>query len=139
MTETAIIADGVRARATIDALRARGVRVSVDDFGAGFTSLAHLRGLAVHELKIDRQFISDLTDSPDDDVIVSAVIDLGHRLGLVVVAEGVETSETALRLEALGCDELQGYLFARPLPPAQALAWVRERGLVPDPVAAQAD
>ncbi|NIZ92207.1 putative bifunctional diguanylate cyclase/phosphodiesterase [Kineococcus rubinsiae] len=139
VTETAIIADGVRARATIDALRARGVRVSVDDFGAGFTSLAHLRGLAVHELKIDRQFISDLTDSPDDDVIVSAVIDLGHRLGLVVVAEGVETSETALRLEALGCDELQGYLFARPLPPAQALAWVRERGLVPDPVAAQAD
>jgi len=129
ITETAIIADGVRARTTIDALRARGVRVSVDDFGAGFTSLAHLRGLAVHELKIDRQFITDLTDCPDDDVIVSAVIELGHRLGLVVVAEGVETSATARRLAALGCDELQGYYFARPLPPAQALAWVRDQGL----------
>nr|WP_276610857.1 bifunctional diguanylate cyclase/phosphodiesterase [Kineococcus siccus] len=130
VTETAIIADGPGARTTIDALRARGVRVSIDDFGAGSTSLAHLRGLAVHELKIDRQFITDLTDSPDDDVIVSAVIELGHRLGLVVVAEGVETAATAGRLAALGCDELQGYYFARPLPPAEALAWVRAEGLV---------
>ena len=138
ITETAIIADGVRARTTIDALHARGVRVSVDDFGAGFTSLAHLRGLAVHELKIDRLFITDLTACPDDDVIVSAVIELGHRLGLVVVAEGVETSATARRLAALGCDELQGYWFTPPLPPAQALAWVRAEELVvapPGPVA----
>ncbi|PRY15308.1 putative bifunctional diguanylate cyclase/phosphodiesterase [Kineococcus rhizosphaerae] len=129
ITETAIIHDPAGARATVAALRARGVRVAVDDFGAGSTSLVHLRGLAVHELKIDRQFVSELVLHPEDDVIVSSVIALAHRLGLVVVAEGVETLATADRLSALGCDELQGFFFARPLPPAQALAWARAEGL----------
>nr|WP_281373253.1 bifunctional diguanylate cyclase/phosphodiesterase [Kineococcus aurantiacus] len=129
ITETAIIQDPARARATVALLRERGVRVAVDDFGAGSTSLVHLRGLAVHELKIDRQFVSDLVAHPEDDVIVSSVIALAHRLGLVVVAEGVETLAAADRLSALGCDELQGFFFARPLPAAQALAWARAEGL----------
>ncbi|WP_432561044.1 putative bifunctional diguanylate cyclase/phosphodiesterase [Kineococcus sp. SYSU DK003] len=129
ITETAIVDDPAGARATVAALRERGVRVAVDDFGAGSTSLGHLRGLAVHELKIDRQFVSELVAHPEDEVIVSSVIALAHRLGLVVVAEGVETVAAADRLCALGCDELQGFFFARPLPADQAMAWARAEGL----------
>ncbi|WP_337060020.1 putative bifunctional diguanylate cyclase/phosphodiesterase [Kineococcus sp. G2] len=123
ITETAIVVDPDGARRTVQRLRERGVRVSVDDFGAGATSLVHLRGLAVHELKVDRQFVTELMAHPEDEVIVSSVIALAHRLGLVVVAEGVEDPRTAERLRAMGCDELQGYLFARPLPAAEALRW----------------
>ncbi|WP_432521806.1 putative bifunctional diguanylate cyclase/phosphodiesterase [Kineococcus sp. SYSU DK006] len=129
ITETAVIADPAGARRTVARLRERGVRVAVDDFGAGSTSLGHLRGLAVHELKIDRQFVAELAAHPEDEVIVSTVIALAHRLGLVVVAEGVETVAAADRLCALGCDELQGYFFARPLPAGAALAWARSEGL----------
>ncbi|WP_380170317.1 putative bifunctional diguanylate cyclase/phosphodiesterase [Kineococcus sp. DHX-1] len=129
ITETAIIHDPVGARATVARLRERGVRVAVDDFGAGSTSLVHLRGLAVHELKIDRQFVSELVAHPEDDVIVSSVIALAHKLGLAVVAEGVETVAAADRLCALGCDELQGFFFARPLPAEQAMAWARAEGM----------
>ncbi|WP_432534154.1 putative bifunctional diguanylate cyclase/phosphodiesterase [Kineococcus arenarius] len=126
ITETAIVVDPDGARRAVQRLRERGVRVSVDDFGAGATSLVHLRGLAVHELKVDRQFVTELMAHPEDEVIVSSVIALAHRLGLVVVAEGVEDPVTAERLRAMGCDELQGYLFARPLPAAEALRWARE-------------
>ncbi|MEW1958092.1 bifunctional diguanylate cyclase/phosphodiesterase [Kineococcus sp. NPDC059986] len=129
ITETAIIHDPVGARAVVERLRERGVRVAVDDFGAGSTSLVHLRGLAVHELKIDRQFVSELVAHPEDDVIVSSVIALAHKLGLAVVAEGVETGAAADRLCALGCDELQGFYFARPLPADQAMAWARAEGM----------
>ncbi|WP_369056539.1 putative bifunctional diguanylate cyclase/phosphodiesterase [Kineococcus terrestris] len=129
ITETAVIEDPAGARRTVQALRERGVRVAVDDFGAGSTSLGHLRGLPVHELKIDRQFVAELTAHPEDEVIVSSVIALAHRLGLTVVAEGVETVAAADRLNALGCDELQGFFFARPLPADQAMAWVRAEGM----------
>ncbi|WP_432543860.1 putative bifunctional diguanylate cyclase/phosphodiesterase [Kineococcus sp. SYSU DK002] len=129
ITETAIVQDPAGARATVAQLRERGVRVAVDDFGAGSTSLVHLRGLPVHELKIDRQFVAELVTHPQADAIVSALIELAHRLGLVVVAEGVETVAAADRLCALGCDELQGFFFARPLPAAQAVAWARAEGL----------
>ncbi len=138
ITETAIVVDPAGARRTVQRLRERGVRVSVDDFGAGATSLVHLRGLAVHELKVDRQFVTELLAHPEDEVIVSSVIALAHRLGLVVVAEGVEDPDTAERLRAMGCDELQGYLFARPLPAAEALRWARAEfgtttGSAPEP------
>jgi diguanylate cyclase (GGDEF)-like protein len=129
ITETAVVNDPDGARRTVAMLRERGVRVSVDDFGAGSTSLGHLRGLAVHELKIDRQFVSELVAHPEDEVIVSSVIAMAHRLGLVVVAEGVETLAAADRLCALGCDELQGFFFARPLPAEKALAWARAEGM----------
>lgn len=129
ITETAIVNDPEGARRAVAKLRERGVRVAVDDFGAGSTSLGHLRGLAVHELKIDRQFVTELVAHPHDEVIVASVIALAHKLGLVVVAEGVETVAAADLLCAMGCDELQGFFFARPLPPAQALAWARSEGM----------
>ena len=94
VTESAVSDNPVQATRVVGALRDRGIEVSIDDFGAGFTSLGQLRGLPVQQLKIDRQFIVDL-EQHDDDTIIASIIDLGHRLGLTVVAEGVETEESA--------------------------------------------
>ncbi|MFP5346259.1 MAG: putative bifunctional diguanylate cyclase/phosphodiesterase [Actinomycetes bacterium] len=124
VTESAITLNPEVARNVVASLRAMGVHVAVDDFGAGFTSLGLLAGMDVHQLKIDRQFIERLGQAQHD-AIVSSIIELGHRLGLVVVAEGVETEASAQRLQRLGCDELQGYLFARPLPASEVARWVR--------------
>ncbi|MBF5081132.1 bifunctional diguanylate cyclase/phosphodiesterase [Quadrisphaera sp. INWT6] len=125
ITETAVSNDVGEALEVVRALADRGVRVSVDDFGAGYTSLGQLRGLAVRQLKVDRQFVTDLVGVPEDEAIAASIIDLGHRLGLQVVAEGVEDAAVAERLRELGCDELQGYWVGRPVTPELALArWV---------------
>ena len=126
VTENAVTENPEMARGVVGALRERGVQVSVDDFGAGFTSLSQLRGLPVHQLKIDRQFISALEISPDDDAVVTAIIDLGHRLGLSIVAEGVETRAAAERLHQLDCDDLQGFWFARPMVAADVMPWATD-------------
>ena len=118
VTESAVSDNPVQATRVVGALRDRGIEVSIDDFGAGFTSLGQLRGLPVQQLKIDRQFIVDL-EQHDDDTIIASIIDLGHRLGLTVIAEGVETEGSAQRLLELQCDELQGFHFARAMPPEQ--------------------
>ena len=128
ITESAITLNPDVARSVVEKLRARGVRVSVDDFGAGFTSLGLLGGLAVHELKIDRQFVNGL-GQPQHNAIVSSIIELGHRLGMVVVAEGVEVNKAALQLAELGVDVLQGYHFARPMVAAEVPGWATERGV----------
>ena len=127
ITETAIAQNPAQARAVVSALRARGVQVSVDDFGAGFTGLGQLRELHVHQLKIDRQFVTGLGQERVDEAIVASIIDLGHRLGLAVVAEGVETGVVAERLAELGCDELQGYHVAYPLRAEEVPAWAASR------------
>jgi EAL domain-containing protein (putative c-di-GMP-specific phosphodiesterase class I) len=101
-----------------------GVKVSIDDFGAGYTSLAHLKSLPVTALKIDRAFITNILERPADQAITEAVIDLGHRLGLTVLAEGVETDAQYQRLSALSCDEVQGYLLTPPLPPNALEGWL---------------
>jgi EAL domain-containing protein (putative c-di-GMP-specific phosphodiesterase class I) len=106
---------------TIEALNALGVHISIDDFGTGHSSLSYLRRLNVGELKIDRSFVLDLETSSDARAVVDAVVRLAQALGLKVVAEGVETDEQAAILKSLGCDELQGYLFAKPMS-AHALA-----------------
>jgi EAL domain-containing protein (putative c-di-GMP-specific phosphodiesterase class I) len=104
-----------------------GVRLSLDDFGTGYSSMTHLRSLPVDELKVDRAFVQAMVDTPEDAVIVRTAIELGHNLGMSVVAEGVETSDVLAEVVASGCSLAQGYYFARPLPPLELTAWVDAR------------
>lgn len=124
ITETSIAADPIRATVLLEELSAAGVKVSLDDFGQGYTSLGSLGRLPVSELKIDRGFVFAMHDSHEDRAIVASVIELGHQLGLTVVAEGVETDEVCDVLRALGCDTMQGFLFSPAVPAAEALSLV---------------
>jgi diguanylate cyclase (GGDEF)-like protein/PAS domain S-box-containing protein len=126
ITESAIVADMFRMRGVLERLGAMGLRISVDDFGTGYTSLGYLRRLPISELKIDRSFVSHMATSEEDAVIVRSTIDLGRNLGLGVVAEGVEDPEVLQRLCELGCDVAQGYLMSRPIPADELTAWLRE-------------
>ncbi|WP_158633388.1 bifunctional diguanylate cyclase/phosphodiesterase [Tautonia sociabilis] len=123
VTETAMMEDPAHARRVLELLHEMGIRVSIDDFGTGYSSLAFLKELPVDEVKVDRSFVRDMLGSVRDASIVRAVIDLGHNLGLQVVAEGVEDGETAHQLARWGCDLAQGYHFAPPLPPPRFAAW----------------
>jgi len=93
-----------------------GVRIAIDDFGTGFSSLSYLSKLRVDTLKIDRSFVIEMTGAPEGLALVSTIINLAHSLRLKVVAEGVETEEQSRLLRLLSCDEMQGYLFSKPLP-----------------------
>jgi diguanylate cyclase (GGDEF)-like protein len=128
ITESTAMADPVRARGVLQRLSALGVSLSIDDFGTGHSSLDYLRRLPVDELKIDRSFISDMDGDPNDEVIARSTIELGHNLGLRVVAEGVESEETLAWLSAAGCDLVQGYAVSAPLPADELVSWIRERG-----------
>lgn len=114
ITESTIMTDPPRARAVLARLSKLGVRLAIDDFGCGHSSLGYLRQLPINVLKIDKSFIQQMVEDAGDAAIVRTAIDLGHNLGLEVVAEGVETEEAKRRLEALGCDTLQGYHLGRP-------------------------
>jgi EAL domain-containing protein (putative c-di-GMP-specific phosphodiesterase class I) len=122
-----VIADPDRAVQMLRQLQAMGVRVSIDDFGTGYTSLSYLKLLPVHTLKIDRIFVTDILDNNKDQAIAESIIALGHKLGLSVVAEGIETAEVWQRLNSLSCDEGQGYYLARPMPATNLLAWITAR------------
>ena len=111
---------------TLEALAAGGVRVAIDDFGTGYSSLGQLKKMPVKVLKIDRAFVQDIADGNDDVEIVSAMITMAHRLGLKVVAEGVETAAQLAHLRAQQCDYAQGYLFSRPVAPADLERRLRE-------------
>lgn len=124
ITETSAIADPVGAKALLDRLHRAGVRISLDDFGQGATSLVSLAGLPVDELKVDRSFVLGMEETDAHRSVVEFVIALGHRLGMKVVAEGIETDRAATLLTSMGCDEGQGYLFCHPLPPAELEAWL---------------
>ena len=115
ITENTILTNATRARDVLDRLSGLGVRLAIDDFGKGHSSLEHLARLPIDLLKIDRSFVMHMADGANA-VIVRSTIDLAHNLGLEVVAEGVETEEAALHLAALGCDTLQGFLLSRPIP-----------------------
>ncbi len=127
VTETAIMTDPHRAATVLKILGTLGVRVAIDDFGVGYTSLGFLKSLPVHELKIDRTFISDLLTNEKDQAITETIIALAHRLGLTVVAEGIETEEVWRRLQALNCDTGQGYHLGRPMPADALTSWLVAR------------
>jgi EAL domain-containing protein (putative c-di-GMP-specific phosphodiesterase class I) len=93
-----------------------GIGITIDDFGTGYSSLSYLKSFPVSALKVDRAFVQNITTDPDDAAITEAIIKMAHSLKLKVVAEGVETKEQLKFLESLNCDELQGYLFSKPLP-----------------------
>lgn len=126
IVETVIIEDFLQVRQNIDACRALGVTLSLDDFGTGYSSLSYLKNLRVHTLKIDRSFITDLLDNPEDRLLTQAIIDLAKRFDMKVVAEGVETAEQKRLLTHLGCDQVQGFGIARPMPGEQLLPWVQQ-------------
>jgi EAL domain-containing protein (putative c-di-GMP-specific phosphodiesterase class I) len=109
----------------LGSLRDLGVEIGLDDFGTGYASLTHLRRLPLTFVKIDRSFVSGIETDDEDDRIVSAVVDLAANLGLRSVAEGIETQHQLDRLRELGCDQAQGYLFARPLPPSDVAAAIQ--------------
>ncbi len=139
ITEGAMMADPEHAERTLCCLDAMGVRLAVDDFGTGFSSLAYLKRLPVDELKIDRSFIMDMLDNDSDAVIVRSTVDLAHNLGMRVVAEGVESVEILDLLEILGCDTAQGYHIGRPMPAAELERHLAEKARLPSPDAGGRD
>lgn len=124
LTESVLISDSESVEARLRGLKQMGVTVSIDDFGTGYSSLSYLRRFSVDKLKIDQSFVRDLDRSPDDVGIVRAIIQMAASLGLKTIAEGVENEPLALLLADLGCEEAQGYGFARPMPPEDAAAWL---------------
>jgi EAL domain-containing protein (putative c-di-GMP-specific phosphodiesterase class I) len=125
VTETAVIDQPEHAFANIARLAAAGAPCSIDDYGAGLSSLAYLKQLLADELKLDKSLIDDVGRSSRDAVITRSIVDLAHGLGMKVVAEGVEDAQTAAIVASLGCDIGQGYFFARPMPLAQLIELVR--------------
>jgi diguanylate cyclase (GGDEF)-like protein len=128
VTETSIMVDPTRTMTVLGLLRDLGVSLSIDDFGTGYSSLAYLKRLEANELKIDKSFVFTMTSNSNDAVIVRSTIELGHNLGLRLVAEGVEDGETWTMLKALGCDVIQGYHLSRPLPADQLQTWMVDCG-----------
>jgi EAL domain-containing protein (putative c-di-GMP-specific phosphodiesterase class I) len=124
ITESSIMGDTTRSSQVLDELSALGVRLSVDDFGTGYSSLSYLQRLPVQELKVDKSFVFRVGLDAGDRSIVRSIVELGHSLGLTVVAEGVEDRLSWDRLMALGCDVAQGYYLSRPLPADQLSEWL---------------
>ena len=132
ITESSLMADG--AEKTLAVLVEMGVGLAADDFGTGYSSLAHLKRLTLTELKIDRSFVQRMDQDPDDAAIVRPTIDLGHNLGLIVAAEGVENELCLSMLKSFGCDLAQGYLIGRPMAASEFLTWLEESEWAPSPV-----
>ncbi|WP_374519772.1 sensor domain-containing phosphodiesterase [Undibacterium squillarum] len=124
LTESMAMHDPAAAIAMMNQLHAQGVRLSIDDFGTGYSSLSYLKQFKVYKLKIDKSFVHDVSEDPEDEAIISAVISMAHKLEMITIAEGVETPDQLSFLQGQGCDEIQGYLFSRPLPPDAFMRWV---------------
>lgn len=125
ITETAIMADPVRAFEVLGQLSAMGIKLSIDDFGTGYSSLAHLKQMPVNELKIDKSFVMGMEADENDVVIVRSIVDLAHNIGMHVVAEGVASEQLYERVLAMGCDEAQGNYICGPLPLEELIEWLR--------------
>ena len=118
LTESSIMSNAEATIVVLTKLQTKGIAISVDDFGTGFSSLSYLKRLPIDSLKVDQSFVRELATDPDDAALVMAIVSLAHTLRLRVVAEGVETQEQLRFLRLLRCDEIQGYLISRPLPVA---------------------
>jgi EAL domain-containing protein (putative c-di-GMP-specific phosphodiesterase class I) len=127
LTEGVVVADPLLAEVRLAELRGLGVKVSIDDFGTGYSSLTYLKGLSIDEVKIDKTFVDAVVRDAADRAVVRAVVHIAHTLGLRVVAEGVEEVAQHELLQALGVDEMQGYLHARPMPVQDLSSWIRAR------------
>ena len=127
ITEEALLRDRVRAQAVLARLRQSGIRISIDDYGSGYSSLAYLRELTVDEIKLDKSFVFPMADDARAASIVRSTIDLAHALGLGIVAEGVEHRVAASELATYGCDTAQGYFWSRPLPASALRTWMQDR------------
>ncbi len=117
VTESMMMRNVTRAIKVLDAIQSRGIRIAIDDFGTGYSSMSLMKQFPIDTIKIDRSFVRDLPDDSEDQAIAQAIISMGRALGMTVVAEGVETVEQETFLRAHGCDEMQGFLFSRPLSP----------------------
>jgi diguanylate cyclase (GGDEF)-like protein len=126
VTENTVMTDPHRAVAVLAMLRSGGVKIAIDDYGTGYSSLAYLKRLSVDELKIDRSFIIGMTSDDNNQIIVRSTVELGHNLGLRVVAEGVEDAETWRHLQVLGCEVIQGFTVQAPLSAEEFGLWLRE-------------
>jgi len=129
ITESAMMTNPGRSMAVLQSLHDMGVKLAIDDFGTGFSSLAYLKKLPVDEIKIDKSFVLDMETDTNDAMIVQSTIDLGHNLGLRVVAEGIESEALKAQLRALRCDAGQGYHFSRPLTASAFRTWLKQDGL----------
>jgi EAL domain-containing protein (putative c-di-GMP-specific phosphodiesterase class I) len=134
VTEDSFLADPERARQVLLDVHRHGLRVSVDDYGTGFSSLSYLRDLPISELKLDRSFVSTMCRDQRSSLIVASTIDMAHALDLRVVAEGVEDAETIESLMEMGVDTLQGYRISKPMPSASVVQWVQDSHLPSAPM-----
>ena len=119
LTESILIQNVENVLASVKNLKSLGVKLSIDDFGTGYSSLSYLKRFDIDKLKIDQSFVRDLATDPDDAAIVRAIIQMARSLNLKTIAEGVETVEMLQQLRMFGCDEAQGYYFARPMPASE--------------------
>jgi len=127
ITESGLLSETEAALGNLQTIAALGVRLAVDDFGTGYATLKQLQKLPVHELKIDRSFVSGMNMNRGNETIVRSTIDLAKQLGLRTIAEGVETVAELRALASMGCDEIQGYYLAKPMIAGEVIAWVEMR------------
>lgn len=129
ITESMLMSDSEKSVRALGQLHEMGIRLAMDDFGTGYSSLSYLKRFPIDTIKIDRSFIADLATDPDDVEIIKAIITIGHSLNRKVIAEGVETVEQLAILREHRCDEMQGYLFSRPLPAEEMTEFLKEKML----------
>ena len=131
LTESLLLADGGDVSSTLSSWKEAGIKLAIDDFGTGYSSLSYLKRLAIDKLKIDRSFVSNLLEDDQDRSIVMAILQMAHSLKISTVAEGIECPKIGEQLAQLGCNAGQGYLYAKPLPAAEFMAWLREQKFTP--------
>lgn len=131
LTESLLLADDGGVSSTLSSWKEAGIQLAIDDFGTGYSSLSYLKRLAIDKLKIDRSFVSNLLEDEQDRYIVRAILQMAHSLKISTVAEGIEHPQIGEQLAQLGCNAGQGYLYAKPLPAAEFMAWLREQKFTP--------